>query len=84
MSWIENPRVVTRLGKLWRCTVAGEREKDEETQARTDEQRQKLMKRLGELVPEVTLWTPPAGVKDLGEMLSSAATLDSIGTKNRP
>lgn len=83
-SWLENPRVVTRLGKLWRCTVAGEREKDEETQARTDEQRQKLMKRLGELVPEVTLWTPPAGVKDLGEMLSSAATLDSIGTKNRP
>ncbi len=83
-SWLENPRVVARLGKLWRCTVAGEREKDAETQARTDAQRQRLMERLQAHVPDVALWTPPAGVKDLGEMLSSAATLASIGTKNRP
>lgn len=84
MSWLENPRVVTRLSKCWRCTVAGEREKDPATQARTDEQRQKLIARLQRHVPEVTLWSPPAGRKDLGEMLASGATLASIGTKNRP
>jgi len=83
-SWLENPRVVARLGKLWRCTVAGEREKDPATQARTDEQRQKLIARLQRHVPEVSLWRPPEGRKDLGEMLASGATLASIGTKNRP
>lgn len=72
-SWLENPRVVARLGKLWRCTVAGEREKDAETQARTDAQRQKLVARLRVHVPDVNIWTPPAGVKDLGEMLTSVA-----------
>ena len=34
--------------------------------------------RLQAYVPEVTLWMPPAGRKDLGEMLSSGATLDSM------
>lgn len=76
-SWLENPTMVARLGKLWRCTVAGEHEKNDETQKRTDAQRQKLMKRLGELVPEVELWMPPAGVKDLGEMLPGVAAPES-------
>lgn len=76
-SWLENPRVVARLGKLWRCTVAGEHEKDADTQARTDAQRQRLVERLQKHVPDVTLWTPPAGVKDLGEMLSSVAAPES-------
>lgn len=83
-SWLENPRVQARLSRLWRCTVAGEWEKDQETQDRTDTQRKRLMERLREHIPEVTLWTPPSNVKDLGEMLSSVAALDSIGTKNRP
>lgn len=72
-SWLENPRVVARLGKLWRCTVAGEHEKNAETQQRTDAQRQKLVARLRVHVPDVNIWTPPAGVKDLGEMLTSVA-----------
>lgn len=77
-SWLDNPRVQARLKRLWRCTVAGEWEKDAETQARTDAQRQKLVERLQAYVPEVTLWMPPAGRKDLGEMLSSVAPLDSM------
>lgn len=72
-SWLENPRVQARLKKLWRCTVAGEREKDESTQARTDEQRKRLVERLRQLVPDVNIWVPPAGRKDLGEMLTSVA-----------
>lgn len=77
-SWLENPRVQARLARLWRCTVAGEREKDAETQARTDAQRQKLVEHLQKHVPEVTAWMPPEGRKDLGEMLSSVAPLDSM------
>ncbi len=79
-SWLDNPRVQARLKRLWRCTVAGEREKDAETQTRTDEQRQKLMTRLQKLVPDVdvSLWMPPTGCKDLGEMLSSVAPPDSM------
>jgi hypothetical protein len=72
-SWLENPRVQARLARLWRCVVAAEWEKDQETQQRTDEQRKRLVERLGKLVPEVSIWTPPAGVKDLGEMLTGVA-----------
>ncbi len=78
-SWLSTPWVIARLGKLWRCTVAGEWEKDPETQVRTDEQRHKLVGRLQKLLPDVdvSLWMPPSGVKDLGEMLSSVAALKS-------
>lgn len=73
MSWLDNAHVQARLKRLWRCTVAGEWEKDQETQDRTDAQRKRLMERLREHVPEVKTWMPPAGVKDLGEMLTSVA-----------
>lgn len=73
MSWLDNAHVQGRLERLWRCTVAGEWEKDQETQARTAAQRKKLMERLREHVPEVKTWMPPAGRKDLGEMLTSVA-----------
>lgn len=83
-SWLENPHVQARLRRLWRCTVAGEWEKDAETQARTDDQRRRLVELLQKLVPEVSIWMPPAGHKDLGEMLVSGATLTSTGTTNTP
>lgn len=77
-SWLENPSVIGRLTCHRRCVVAGEREKDTETQTRTDEQRRKLVARLQQLVPEISLWMPPAGRKDLGEMLSGAVTPEGL------
>lgn len=77
-SWLDNPWVQARLKRVWRCTVAGEWEKDAETQARTDAQRRRLVERLEKHVPNVSIWMPPEGRKDLGEMLSSVAPLDSM------
>lgn len=77
-SWLDNPHIQVRLKRLWRCVVASEREKDAETQARTDEQRRRLVDRLQEHVPDVSIWMPPASRKDLGEMLSSVAPPDSM------
>lgn len=77
-SWLDNPQIQARLKRLWRCTVAGEREKDTETQTRTDEQRRRLMERLRQHCPQVSLWMPPEGFKDLGEMLSGVTAPESL------
>lgn len=76
-SWLDNPAVQARLDGAKRCTVAGEREKNDETQQKTDEQRRRLVERLLTRVPDVAVWMPPAGCKDLAEMLTSAVTLAS-------
>lgn len=66
-SWLDNPHVLERIKRHRLCVVAGEREKDPATQARTDMQRQQLMKRLQEHI-DVELWMPPEGFKDLGQL----------------
>lgn len=79
-SWLENPHMQTRLKRLLRCTVAGENEKNDEVQARTDTQRQKLVERLQRFVPEVGIWMPPEGIKDAAEMLPGVAAPESWDT----
>lgn len=77
-SWLDNPVVQQRLRNVDEVVVAGEWEKDAETQSRTDAQRQKLTERLRKLVPNVEVWMPREDHKDLAEMLSSVAPLDSL------
>lgn len=78
-SWLDNPAVQQHLRNAAEVVVACEWEKDETTQAKTDAQRQKLAQRLEKLVPcaKVELWMPREDHKDLAEMLSSVAPLDS-------
>ncbi len=79
-SWLDNPVVQQHLRNAAEVVVAGEWEKDAETQSRTDSQRQKLTERLRKLVPTVSVevWMPREEHKDLAEMLSSVAPLDSL------
>ncbi len=79
-SWLDNPVVQQRLRNTDSIVIAGEWEKDQLTQSRTDSQRQKLTERLGKLVPtaNVEVWMPREEHKDLAEMLSSVAPLDSL------
>lgn len=78
-SWIDNPAVQQHFRNALDVVIAGEWEKDEATQSKTDAQRQKLAQRLAKLVPvaKVELWMPREDLKDLAEMLSSVAPLDS-------
>lgn len=68
--WLENPDICGILSKAWRCTVAGENEKNAKVQQENDEQRLALIAQLKQHVPDVALWMPPDGVKDLGELLT--------------
>lgn len=79
-SWLDNPQVQQHLRNAAEVVVAGEWEKDQVTQSRTDSQRQKLTERLRKLVPTVNVevWMPREEHKDLAEMLSSVAPLDSL------
>lgn len=79
-GWLDNPHHRALLAKAKRVVVAGERERDGETQARTDAARQRLVEALYLQVSQVEIWMPPEGLKDLGEVLVSGATLTSTGT----
>lgn len=83
-GWLDNPHHRAVLAQAERVVVAGERERDDETQARTDAARERLVEALYLQVSQVEIWMPPEGLKDLGEVLASGATLASTGTKNNP
>lgn len=68
-AWIDKPHIQAILKAATTVTVAHEREKDAETQERTDKQHQEQEKRVGLLCPAVNAWWPPAGVKDLTDTL---------------
>lgn len=81
-GWLSNPRYTALLAQAKKVVIAGEREQDEATQARTDAARQRLIEALNQQqASRVEVWMPPEGLKDLGEMLTSAATLASSFTK---
>ena len=79
-AWLDNPHHRALLARAERVVVASERERDGETQARTDAARQRLVEALYQQVSRVEIWMPTEGLKDLGEVLTSGATLTSIGT----
>lgn len=83
VSWLENPIAVGLIARACRVVIAGEREKDAETQRKTDALREKLRARLAAHRPDVSIWVPPTGTKDLAESLTSAVTLIS-GSKSKP
>lgn len=68
-GFLESPHIQEILRSADRVTIAGETEKDEKTQAKTDAARGKQAERIVEITDaDVRLWTPkPESGKDLGE-----------------
>jgi len=68
-SFLESEHVQAILKRAERITVAGENEKDAETQARTDAEHQKQAQRAAEITGcDVRQWKPPKPYKDLADM----------------
>jgi hypothetical protein len=68
-SFLDNPQVREVLKKAERITIACENEKDETTQAKTNEQHRRQADRVKEITgKDATLSRPPEGIKDLAEM----------------
>jgi hypothetical protein len=68
-GFFESPHIQEILRSADRVTIAGETEKDEKTQTKTDAARGKQAERIVEITDaDVQLWTPkPESGKDLGE-----------------
>lgn len=67
-GFLETPHIRDMLERADRITIAAEREKNIEVQAKTDAQRKKLEEELERLTrKKPTVWTPPHGVKDMAE-----------------
>lgn len=73
-AWLEQPHIIARLKRAQLVTVATEREKDSDTQARTDAQHQAQAESIRRYCAEVVVWNPPPCIKDLAEMLAGAVT----------
>ncbi|MEF3194261.1 MAG: hypothetical protein K6346_08620, partial [Halothiobacillaceae bacterium] len=77
LSFLDNPVVRGILKVARRIVVAFEREKDAETQARTDALHGKQMARIAEIVGrEPERWSPPSGCKDLADLNAEAQMAD--------
>lgn len=72
-GWIDMPHIKEILSAAKSVTVAHEREKNQETQERTDAQHEEQAKRIRLLCPDVRTWSPPAGFKDLADTLRHVA-----------
>lgn len=69
-GFLETPHILQMLERADRITVAAEREKSKEVQAKTDAQRKNLEEELERLTrKKPTIWTPPQGAKDVAEYL---------------
>lgn len=74
-GFLEMPHIRDMLERADRITIAAEREKSKEVQAKTDAQRKKLEEELERLTrKKPTIWTPPHGVKDMAEYHSIEQT----------
>lgn len=74
-GFLETPHILQMLERADRITIAAEREKNIEVQAKTDAQRKKLEEELERLTrKKPTIWTPPHGVKDMAEYHSIEQT----------
>lgn len=73
-AWLEQPHIAARLERAQVVVVATEREKDADTQARTDTQHQAQADSIRRYCDEVVVWNPPPGIKDLAELLVGAVT----------
>jgi hypothetical protein len=71
LSFLDNPAVQALLRKAQTVWLAGEREKDEETQRALDQahakQKAKVLKVLADGPGRVRTWMPPEGVKDIAD-----------------
>jgi hypothetical protein len=70
-SFLDQPRVQSILRNAARVYVAGENEKDADTQQRTDALHNEQARRVRAVNPsaDVRQWHPPDGVKDLADLL---------------
>lgn len=68
-EWLEQAHIQKLLKGANTVTVACDRETSSETQERTNLQHQKQVLRIQEYCPVVHLWMPPAGVKDVADLL---------------
>ena len=81
-GFIDRPHIQQLLERARKVTIALEREKDEETQKKTDAQHAKQAELIRKHCACVEFWTPPEGVKDLAERVLSdvAASPSPIDT----
>lgn len=68
-AFIEEPNINKLISHAERITIACENEKDQETQAKTDQQHAKQAELLRKYCSKVELWKPKNGVKDLADYL---------------
>lgn len=68
-SWLEQEHIQILLKQAAAVTVACEREKDAETQVRTDALHRLQAECIQTYCPGVSLWQPPPGVKDVADLL---------------
>ena len=66
-AFIDQPHIRELLTAAQRVTIAKEREKDAETQAKTDRQHAIQADLIRVHCANVEFWQPPAGIKDLAE-----------------
>lgn len=73
-TYLDNPSVLNTLKKADSVIIAGENEKDAETQEKTDAARAVLAERIKTAAGKeaVGVWYPPQGVKDMAELNKSA------------
>lgn len=82
-SFLESEHVQEILRRAERVTVAGEREKTPETQAKTDAGHQRQAERIEEITGrEVLQWTPPMPYKDIADLVQPRAE-DAEGSRMR-
>lgn len=68
-AWLDQPHIHDLLSKAASVVVACDREKDLQTQAKTDAQHELQAQRIEVYCSRVSLWLPPPGIKDAAELV---------------